>query len=126
MQEINIPEIVAEIRGAFARYEKALVGNDIATLNALFWEDARVLRYGLAESLYGHQAIAGFRAARATVDLDRDLFNTVITTFGRDFATTNTEYKRKASGKQGRQSQTWVRFAEGWRIVAAHVSFPAA
>lgn len=126
MMEINIPEVVAEVRAIFERYEKALVGNDVATLNALFWKDAGVLRYGIAESLYGHDAIANFRAGRPVIDLDRDLFNTVITTFGRDFATANTEYRRKSSGKQGRQSQTWVRFAEGWRIVAAHVSFPAA
>ena len=124
--QINIPEIVAEVREIFARYEKALIGNDIETLNAMFWKDARVLRYGIAESLYGHDAIAGFRAARPTIDLARDLFNTVITTFGRDFATANTEYRRHASGKLGRQSQTWARLPEGWRIVAAHVSFPAA
>ncbi len=123
--QINIPEIVAEVSAIFARYEKALVGNDVEALNGLFWRDPRVLRYGIAESLYGHEAIAGFRAARPTIDLDRDLFNTVITTFGRDLATANTEYRRKASGKVGRQSQTWVRFPEGWRIVAAHVSFPA-
>lgn len=121
----NIPEVVAEVSAIFARYEKALVGNDVETLNALFWRDPRVLRYGIGECLYGHEAIAGFRAARPVADLDRDLFNTVITTFGRDFATANTEYRRKASGKVGRQSQTWVRFPEGWRIVAAHVSFPA-
>ena len=122
---VNIPEVVAEVSAIFARYEMALVGNDVETLNALFWRDPRVLRYGIGESLYGHEAIAGFRAARPVADLDRDLFNTVITTFGRDFATANTEYRRKASGKVGRQSQTWVRFPEGWRIVAAHVSFPA-
>jgi len=86
---------------------------------------ARVLRFGLAESLYGHAAIASFRAARSTVDLARDLFNTVITTFGRDLATANIEYRRKASGRVGRQSQTWARMPQGWRIVAAHVSFPA-
>ena len=126
MMEFDLPEVLAEVREAFARYEKALIGNDIATLNALFWTDARVLRFGLGESLYGPEAIASFRAARSTVDLDRDLFNTKITTYGRDFATANTEYRRKSSGKVGRQSQTWVRFPEGWRIVAAHVSFPAA
>jgi len=126
MLEMNKPEIVAEVRAMFERYEKALVGNDVAALDAMFWKDPRVLRYGLAEALYGHDAIAQFRAARSTVDLARDLFNTVITTFGDAFATTNTEYRRKASGKVGRQSQTWVRFPEGWRIVAAHVSFPAA
>jgi len=124
--ELNIPDVVAEVRAAFARYEAALVGNDVAALNAFFWRDPKVLRYGLAESLYGHEAIASFRAARSSVDLDRDLFNTVITSFGRDFATANTEYRRKSSGKLGRQSQTWVRLPDGWRIVAAHVSFPAA
>ncbi len=123
--QTNLPEVVAEVSAVFARYERALVGNDVETLNALFWRDARVLRYGLAENLYGHEAIAGFRAARPAIDLDRDVFNTVITTYGRDFATANTEYRRKASGRVGRQSQTWVRFPEGWRIVAAHVSFPS-
>jgi len=123
--EINLPDVVVDVRAAFERYEAALIGNDVAALNAMFWNDARVLRFGLAESLYGHAAIASFRAARSTVDLDRDLLNTVITTFGRDFATANTEYRRKASGRMGRQSQTWARMPEGWRIVAAHVSFPA-
>jgi ketosteroid isomerase-like protein len=123
--EINLPEIVAEIRAAFERYEAALMANDVSALNAMFWDDRRVLRFGLAESLYGNAAIASFRAARSTVDLQRDLFNTVITTFGRDFATTNTEYRRKSSGRVGRQSQTWARMPGGWRIVAAHVSFPA-
>ncbi len=122
--QINLPGVLAEVTANFAAYERALVGNDIETLNALFWKDARVLRYGIAENLYGHEAIAGFRAARPTIDLDRDLMNTVITTYGHDFATANTEYMRKASGKLGRQSQTWVRFPVGWRIVAAHVSFP--
>lgn len=122
--EINLPDVVAEVQAVFARYERALVSNDVASLNDLFWRDAKVLRFGLSESLYGHEAIAGFRAARAVVDLDRDLFNTVITTFGRDMATANTEYRRKQSGKLGRQSQTWLRMPEGWRIVAAHVSFP--
>jgi hypothetical protein len=125
MLEIDIPEIVAEVRAEFERYERALVGNDVAALDAFFWRDARALRYGIAEQLYGHDAIAKFRSARPAIELNRDLFNTVITTFGRDFAMANTEYRRKASGKLGRQSQTWVRFAEGWRIVSAHVSFPA-
>ena len=122
--EINLPDVVAEVRVVFERYEAALMANDIAMLNDLFWQHPAVLRFGLAESLYGHDAIAGFRAGRSTVDLTRDLFNTVITTFGRDMATANTEYRRKQSGKLGRQSQTWVRLPAGWRIVAAHVSFP--
>jgi len=125
MLEIDIPEVLAEVRTAFARYEAALIGNDVAALDAFFWNDERALRYGIAEALYGHDAIARFRAARPAIGLDRDLINTVITTFGRDFATANTEYKRKASGKVGRQSQTWVRLPGGWRIVSAHVSFPA-
>ncbi len=126
MMDIDIPEIVAEVREAFARYERALLANDVAKLNELFWNDPRVLRYGIAETLRGHDAIASFRAARDASDLQRDLFNTIITTFGRNFATANTEYRRKASGRIGRQSQSWVRLSVGWRIVSAHVSFPAA
>jgi len=121
--QINIPEVLAEVLAAFERYERALVANDVATLNSLFWDNPLTLRYGIAEQLYGHAAIAGFRAARPNVDIARDLFNTVITTYGRNFATANTEYRRRASGRHGRQSQTWARLPEGWRIVAAHVSF---
>lgn len=124
--DVNIPEVVAELQAEFARYERALIGNDVAVLDALFWNDSRVLRFGLGENLYGYAAIAGFRAARPAVDLDRDLINTIITTFGRDFGTANTEYRRKSSGRMGRQSQTWARLPEGWRIVAAHVSFAPA
>lgn len=121
--DINLPEIVAEVAAAFDRYEQALVTNDIETLNALFWASPHTLRYGIAENLYGHDAIRGFRAARSPVDLAREWRNVRITTFGRDFAVANTEFLRKsAPGKVGRQSQTWVRTPEGWRVVAAHVS----
>ncbi len=120
--DINIPEIVAEVTAQFQRYETALVTNDIATLNALFWNNALTLRYGMNENLYGHAAIAGFRAARSPVGLARTISNTVITTYGRDFATANTEFHRDGVARGGRQSQTWVRMPEGWRIVAAHVS----
>jgi len=120
--DINLPEIVAEVTAQFQRYETALVTNDIATLNALFWNDALTLRYGLNENLYGHAAIAGFRAARSPAGLARTTSNTVITTYGRDFATANTEFRRVNVERGGRQSQTWVRMPEGWRIVAAHVS----
>ena len=120
--DINLPEIVAEVTAQFQRYETALVTNDIATLNALFWNHALTLRYGLNENLYGHAAIAGFRAARSPVGLARTIANTVITTYGRDFATANTEFRRAQVARGGRQSQTWVRLPEGWRIVAAHVS----
>ncbi|MBF0392374.1 MAG: oxalurate catabolism protein HpxZ [Alphaproteobacteria bacterium] len=119
---INIPEVVAEMTALFERYERALVGNDLATLDTLFWDSPLVLRYGAGENLYGIDAIRAFRNARPTGDLARELSHTVITTFGRDFATANTEYRRLGSGASGRQSQTWARLPDGWRIVAAHVS----
>lgn len=121
--EVNDPEIVAEVRAAFARYEAALVGNDVATLNALFWDAPQTIRYGIAENLHGHAEIAAFRAARAPAGLARRLERTVITTFGRDFATASTLFYRPTGpGKVGRQMQSWARMTEGWRIVAAHVS----
>ncbi|GAB4472614.1 MAG: oxalurate catabolism protein HpxZ [Elainellaceae cyanobacterium] len=121
--EINRPDVVAEVTAAFKRYEQALVSNDVETLDELFWQSPHTIRYGATENLYGYEAIAAFRANRPTADLSRTLSNTVITTYGRDFATANTEYRRTSSGKTGRQSQTWVRTAEGWRVVCAHVSF---
>ena len=121
--QINLPEVAAEVEAAFRRYEQALVVNDVTVLAELFWRSPHTLRYGVAENLHGWEAITAFRQARPAVDLDRDLIGTVITTYGRDFATANTEYRRRESGRQGRQSQTWVRMPEGWRIVAAHVSF---
>jgi 1-carboxybiuret hydrolase subunit AtzH-like protein len=121
--QVDLPEVVAEVEAAFARYEKALVANDVATLDALFHDDARTIRYGGAEILYGYGEIKAFRAARASHGLERTLSKTVITTYGRDFAVASTLFQRPTmSGKIGRQMQTWVRFAEGWRVVAAHVS----
>ena len=122
MHEINRPDIVAEVADAFARYEAALVENDVVTLNALFWKAPQTLRFGTAENLYGFDAIASFRSARMPPG-ERSLTHTVITTYGADFATANTEFRRPGSPRLGRQSQTWLRLAEGWRIVAAHVSF---
>ncbi|MBD2101397.1 oxalurate catabolism protein HpxZ [Leptolyngbya sp. FACHB-261] len=119
---INIPEVVAEVTAAFNRYEVALIGNDVAVLDELFWNSPHTIRYGATENLYGYEAIAHFRQNRAPINLQRVLFNTVITTYGRDFATANTEFKRQSSERLGRQSQTWIRTAEGWRIVSAHVS----
>jgi hypothetical protein len=120
MMEINIPDVLAEVEQAFARYERALVTNDIAELDALFWRSPHTLRYGATENLYGYDAIAAFRAGRPAVNLARDLVKTVITTYGRDFATANAEFKRPTG--TGRQSQVWVRTDDGWRVVAAHVS----
>ena len=121
--DIDLPEVVAEVREAFGRYEKALLENDVAALNELFRDDPRTIRYGAGEILYGYAEIKAFRAARSPVALGRTLSRTVITTFGRDFAVASTLYERpSAPGKIGRQMQTWVRFPQGWRVVAAHVS----
>jgi ketosteroid isomerase-like protein len=120
---IDDPEIVAEVRAAFDRYEAALVSNDTEALDALFWDSPHVIRYGNAENLYGIEEIRAFRTARLAVDLSRDLAKTAIHTFGRDFATAATLYRRRGSGRTGRQMQTWLRTPDGWRVVAAHVSF---
>jgi hypothetical protein len=121
--EIDIPDVLAEVTAQFQRYEKALVSNDVAVLDELFHKDARTLRYGVAESLYGYSEIASFRAARSPIGLGRTTARTLITTYGRDTAIASTLFYRETlRGKVGRQMQTWVRFAEGWRIVAAHVS----
>jgi hypothetical protein len=120
--ELNLSEVVAEVRAQFDRYERALTSNDIETLNELFWNSPYTIRYGIGEQLYGHREIAGFRAAREPVDLARELTRVVITAYGRDFATASCEYQRVASKRRGRQMQTWVRTPAGWRVVAAHVS----
>ena len=123
--DINLPDVVAEVSAQFARYEQALTGNAIAVLDELFWTSPHTLRYGVGENLYGYEAIAQFRAARPTQGLEREVLTTVITTYGRDFATANIEFRRAGSARTGRQSQTWVRMPEGWRVVAAHVSLLA-
>lgn len=121
--EVDLPDVVTEVTAAFAEYEKALTSNDVATLDTLFRKDSRTLRYGIGENLYGYDSIAAFRAARNPAGLMRDLSKTVITAYGRDTAVASTLFHRTtSSGKVGRQMQTWVRFPEGWRIVAAHVS----
>jgi Protein of unknown function (DUF3225) len=121
--EVDLPDVLAEVTGQFARYEAALVGNDVTVLDELFRADARTLRYGIGENLYGYDAITAFRAARSPVGLMRRTENTVITTYGRDTAVASTLfYRDSAPGRVGRQMQTWVRFPEGWKIVAAHVS----
>jgi hypothetical protein len=123
MMEVDLPDVVAEVSEAFARYETALVNNDVATLGALFRNDSRTLRYGIGENLYGYDAIQAFRAARSPVGLIRKTAKTVITAYGKDTAVASTLFYRDTmTGRVGRQMQTWVRFPEGWRIVAAHVS----
>lgn len=120
--DVNRPDVVDEVSQAFARYEAALIANDLPTLAELFWDSPRVVRYGDAQNLYGHDEITAFRSARPADGLKRDLDRVVITTFGADFATASAEFRRIASGARGRQMQTWARTDEGWRIVAAHVS----
>jgi len=120
---INDPHVLMEVEALFARYEQALISNDVDTLDGFFWKDARAIRYGGGENLYGHAEIAAFRSARSPLNLARDLQRTVVTTFGQDMATASTLFTRKtAAGRIGRQMQTWARMPEGWRIVAAHVS----
>ena len=121
--EIDLPEIVAEVSEAFARYEHAIVTNDTAVLDAFFRNDLRTIRYGMNENLYGYDEIQAFRSARSPVGLMRRLERTVITTFGRDAAVASTLFFREsAPNKIGRQMQTWIRFPDGWKIVAATVS----
>jgi hypothetical protein len=119
--DIDIPEVKAEVEAAFAEYERALVENDVPVLDRLFWNHAKVVRYGAGENLYGAAEIAAFRAARPSQGLARSLERTQITSFGRDLAVASTLFRR-TPGKVGRQQQTWVRMPEGWRVVAAQVS----
>ena len=121
--EIDLPDVLAEVTAQFARYEKALVSNDVAVLDELFRNDPRTLRYGVGENLYGYDEIMAFRAARSPIGLGRRTDKTVITTYGRDAAVASTLFYRDTlPGTVGRQMQTWARFPEGWRVVAAHVS----
>ena len=125
IMDINLPDVVAEVSAVFDRYEQALVTNNVAVLDELFWNSPHTLRYGVTENLYSYDAIRAFRAGRPAQGLERALLRTEITTYGRDFATANVEFQRANSAKPGRQSQTWMRTPEGWRVVAAHVSLLA-
>jgi hypothetical protein len=125
--QINSPEVVAEVTAAFMRYETALTSNDVEVLDELFWNSPHTLRYGATENLHGYDEIKAFRAGRPAAGLARTLLRTVITTYGRDFATANTTFQRAGTDRTGRQSQTWLRVpGEGWRVVSAHVSLLAA
>ncbi|CAB3874444.1 oxalurate catabolism protein HpxZ [Achromobacter mucicolens] len=120
--DINLPDVVAEVTAVVERYEAALVSNDVEVLDTLFWNSPHTLRYGAGENLYGYDEIRAFRAQRSPQGLARQVLRTAITTYGRDFATANLEFQREGSARTGRQSQTWMRTPEGWRVVAAHVS----
>jgi hypothetical protein len=125
MMELNIQEVRDEVTAAFRRYEQALVNNTVEVLDELFLNDPTTVRFGVAENLYGYEEIKAFRASRSPLNLERAILRSVVTTYGRDFATTNIEFMRTQSTTVGRQSQAWVRTREGWRIVAAHVSLMA-
>lgn len=122
MTDINLPAVLAEVEAAFAAYERALVTNDVPVLDRLFWDSPHTLRYGAGENLYGYDAIRAFRQGRPAVNLEREITARAITTFGQDFAVANVEFRRAGSDRTGRQSQTWARLPEGWRVVSAHVS----
>ena len=121
--DINLPEVLAEVTLQCDRYEQALVSNDVVVLDELFWCSPYTLRYGATENLYGYDDIAAFRSARPAQGLARVVLKNVITTYGHDFATADIEFERVGNARIGRQSQTWLRTAEGWRVVAAHVSW---
>jgi hypothetical protein len=121
--DINLTDVKAEVEAAFAAYETALMANDVDGLQGLFWDSNLTIRYGIGENLYGYQEIGAFRAARSPAGLARTTARTVITTFGKDFATAATLFYRETTpGKVGRQMQSWARTPGGWRVVAAHVS----
>jgi hypothetical protein len=120
--ETNIPDVVAEVKDAFLRYQRAVDSNDVDTMNTLFWKSPCTVRFAPNGTLIGHDAISSFRRNRTHSTFERKLQNTVITTFGRDFAATNTETVKVGESGISRQSQTWIRTPEGWRIAAAHVS----
>ena len=129
---INDPEVIAELRALYPEYEQALVANDVEKLVEMFWAGPQVMRFGAAENLYGPQELEAFRKSRPAANLARTVTRLDIVSFGRDFASITVEFERvtannSAQKTRGRQSQVWVRFPEGWRIVQAHVSvLPAA
>lgn len=124
MNSINDPAVVAEVTDLYLQYEEALVNNDIEVMDSLFWDAPEVVRFGLAENLYGSEEIRNFRASRPNPKIKREIFNLKVVTFSNDTATVNLEFRRIINGVErfGRQSQTWYKFAEGWKVVSAHVS----
>ena len=121
---INDPQTVAELAAIYPQYETALVSNDIETMQRLFWASPYVVRFGVTENLHGIAEIGAFRAARSPANLARRITRLDIVTFGKDFGCVHLEFERDKGDQviRGRQSQTWVRLAEGWRVISAHVS----
>jgi hypothetical protein len=128
-QEINLPEVAAELQELYPRYEQALISNDVETLVGMFWASPEVMRFGVTENLYGHEQLEAFRKSRPAANLARTITRLDVVSFGRDFASITLEFERDTPNGivRGRQSQVWVRLPQGWRIVSAHVSLlPAA
>lgn len=119
--EIDRPEVVAEARAVLDRYERALMANDAAVLNEIFWADPRTVRFGITELLFGHDAIRAFRAGIKAYAA-RVQKRVQITTYGTDVAVTNLIYERTGSGQVGRETKIMARFPDGWHVVSAHVS----
>ncbi|MEO6861721.1 MAG: oxalurate catabolism protein HpxZ [Microcoleus sp.] len=124
MTEINEAAMVAQLTQLYLKYEKALCTNDIETLDNLFWDAPQVVRFGVTENLYGGDEVRAFRQGREVVNLDRQMYNLKVVTFGADTAAVTLEFRRVTDGvvPLGRQSQMWRKFPEGWKIVSAHVS----
>jgi Protein of unknown function (DUF3225) len=122
--EVNLPEVVAELQELYPLYEQALVTNDVETLVSMFWASPEVMRFGVTENLYGHEELEAFRKNRPAANLARTVKRLEIVSFGRDFGSITLEFERDTAKEivRGRQSQVWVRFPQGWRIVSAHVS----
>jgi hypothetical protein len=122
---INDPATLTELRSAFKRYEQALMNNDIEELTNLFWHAPQTVRYGIGENLYGIDEIVAFRSRRIGGSPQRRIMREALTVYGTDFGTANVEFQRSGSDRIGRQSQSWMRTKDGWKIVSAHVSFMA-
>jgi hypothetical protein len=124
VNEVNLPEVVSELRELYPRYEQALISNDVDTLVAMFWASPEVMRFGVTENLYGQEELEAFRKSRPAANLERRVGRMEVVSFGRDFSCITLEFERDTAKGivRGRQSQVWVRLAEGWRIVSAHVS----
>ena len=120
---INNPVVLAQVAEAVDAYEAALMANDVEALDGAFWNTPHTVRLGVAENLYGFAQIAAFRVGRAGGSPPRTRLRTEITTFGDDFAIANVEFQREGSDRTGRQSQTWIRTPDGWKVASAHVSF---
>ncbi|BAY64917.1 hypothetical protein NIES22_50170 [Calothrix brevissima NIES-22] len=124
MTIVNDPAVVAEVTDLYLKYEEALANNNLEVMDSLFWDAPEVVRFGVTENLYGSEEIRNFRASRANPKIEREISHLKVVTFGKDTATVTLEFRRIINGVErfGRQSQTWYKFPDGWKVVSAHVS----